>query len=128
MYCEININDCQNEGDGSPPCLHNGRCIDGIASYSCNCTGTGKKRELLRIRNVRPMTKERKKINGVGFTGTRCETDIDECVENPNICGEHGLCKNELGKYKCECEQNVCGYHCDLYDPCMVSERTKYVW
>lgn len=41
-YCEENINDCVIGPDGKPPCLHEGRCIDGIDSYDCNCTGTGK--------------------------------------------------------------------------------------
>lgn len=41
-YCEENIDDCKMGSDGKPPCLHYGRCIDGIDSYDCNCTGTGK--------------------------------------------------------------------------------------
>lgn len=40
-YCEDNINDCIPAPDGTPPCLHKGRCIDDIDSYYCNCTGTG---------------------------------------------------------------------------------------
>lgn len=39
-YCEININDCLLPAGGSP-CKNGGVCIDGIARYDCNCTGTG---------------------------------------------------------------------------------------
>lgn len=41
LYCEENINDCLTETNTSR-CQNGGKCIDGINSYECNCTGTGK--------------------------------------------------------------------------------------
>ncbi|XP_065210644.1 protein crumbs isoform X2 [Planococcus citri] len=94
-YCEENIDDCRIPPNGKPPCLHGGRCIDRIDSYDCNCTGTG-------------------------YKGRTCEIDINECEEATYpICGDKGICRNEEGTYKCDCQESVCGYHCDLYDPCL---------
>lgn len=29
--------------------------------------------------------------------------DIDECAENPRICGAHSICNNHPGTFRCEC-------------------------
>jgi len=44
-----------------------GRCVDGIGAYSCDCSGTG-------------------------YQGSRCDKDINECLEDP--CDVHNLCQN----------------------------------
>uniref|UniRef100_A0A8C2WHH2 Nidogen 1 n=1 Tax=Cyclopterus lumpus TaxID=8103 RepID=A0A8C2WHH2_CYCLU len=31
-------------------------------------------------------------------------SDIDECRENPQICGSHAICNNQPGTFRCECE------------------------
>lgn len=31
-------------------------------------------------------------------------SDIDECSENPQICGSHAICNNQPGTFRCECE------------------------
>lgn len=38
-----------------------------------------------------------------GFDGTLCENDVDECIQNQNIC-VHGICVNQPGTFKCYCE------------------------
>lgn len=38
-----------------------------------------------------------------GFDGAICKNDIDECIQNPNIC-VHGICVNQPGTFKCYCE------------------------
>ncbi|XP_026165537.1 nidogen-1 [Mastacembelus armatus] len=44
-----------------------------------------------------------------GFNGDgRTCYDIDECRENPHICGPHAICNNQPGTFRCECEE---GYH-----------------
>ncbi|XP_028394701.1 protein crumbs homolog 1-like [Dendronephthya gigantea] len=89
--CETNINDC-----GSADCGH-GKCIDGVATYKCNC-------------------------NGSGFTGDFCKQDINECiVNNPCI---NGSCQNYFGGYFCNCIEDFEGKNCEnrindcLPDPC----------
>ncbi|XP_030297897.1 nidogen-1 [Sparus aurata] len=40
-----------------------------------------------------------------GFNGDgRTCYDIDECAENPQICGFHAICNNQPGTFRCECE------------------------
>lgn len=37
-------------------------------------------------------------------------TDVDECVEDPTICGPNSNCTNSIGSYSCVC---VSGYRLD---------------
>ncbi|XP_069001154.1 nidogen-1 [Embiotoca jacksoni] len=40
-----------------------------------------------------------------GFNGDgRTCYDIDECRENPQICGPNAICNNQPGTFRCECE------------------------
>lgn len=72
------------------------RFQDDINQFNCNCTGTG-------------------------YQGIICNEDIDECALDANKCGD-GLCNNTIGGYKCVCnpqdETPMCGYNCNLTDPC----------
>ena len=47
--CSEDINDCLNA-----TCLNGGTCVDGVASFSCQCMD--------------------------GYTGLLCQVDIDDCV------------------------------------------------
>ncbi|PVD36016.1 hypothetical protein C0Q70_02986 [Pomacea canaliculata] len=38
-----------------------------------------------------------------GWTGTTCMDDVDECVENPDVCGLDQTCVNNRGSYSCVC-------------------------
>ena len=58
--CDDDTDDCLPN-----PCLNNGFCIDGINSYTCDCTGTG-------------------------FDGTKCQTNINDCASN--LCLNGGTC------------------------------------
>lgn len=49
-----------------------------------------------------------------GFTGTRCEYDIDECLENPCVNG--GSCFNNPGGFLCHCSEGFSGLHCSVVD------------
>uniref|UniRef100_A0AAQ6ADV3 Notch receptor 3 n=1 Tax=Amphiprion ocellaris TaxID=80972 RepID=A0AAQ6ADV3_AMPOC len=78
--CESNINNCQPD-----PC-HHGTCVDGIASYTCNCDA--------------------------GYTGYRCENQLNECHSNP--CQNGGKCVDLVNNYRCDCEPGWVGKNCDL--------------
>lgn len=60
VLCEENIDECN-----ALPCLHNATCIDGIASYSCQCTE--------------------------GYSGRLCEIEpFDACMSEP--CHNDATC------------------------------------
>ena len=56
-------------------CNH-GLCEKTSESYECSCS--------------------------IGFTGTHCSSDIDECNTEPGICN-YGTCINYIGSYYCDC-------------------------
>lgn len=31
-------------------------------------------------------------------------SDIDECRDDPQICGDNAICNNQPGTFRCECE------------------------
>ena len=47
----------------------------------------------------------------VGFTGVRCETNIDDCV-NIN-CGSGGVCVDGIDTSYCKCPVSKIGPKCD---------------
>ena len=70
----------------SSPCEHGGKCINTAGSFRCQCPA--------------------------GFTGPRCETDINECDANP--CQNYGTCLDEKGFYKCLCMPGFAGQMCQI--------------
>lgn len=74
-HCETDINECY-----SDPC-HYGTCIDGLASFSCQC---------------KP-----------GYTGRLCETNINECLSQP--CRNGGTCQDRENAYICSCTKGTTG-------------------
>ena len=38
-----------------------------------------------------------------GWTGEKCDQDIDECYVNPFICGSDRICQNLEGTFSCTC-------------------------
>nr|CAD7398371.1 unnamed protein product [Timema cristinae] len=91
--CETNINDCAADINGKYPCDH-GMCIDGIDTFSCDCSNTG-------------------------YEGISCERDIDECETQIAQCGQ-GVCINLNGSYTCRCDPGLCGEECLMTDPCFL--------
>ncbi|KAM8810851.1 cubilin [Eudromia elegans] len=65
------------------PCA-NGQCLPTISGYFCVCN--------------------------MGWTGTNCTEDIDECASNP--CQNGGTCTDGVGGYSCECPSAWTGPHC----------------
>lgn len=46
-----------------------------------------------------------------GFTGSRCETNINECAGNP--CANGSTCRDSINDYTCICPPGYTGRHCD---------------
>uniref|UniRef100_A0A3B3UY66 Sushi, nidogen and EGF like domains 1 n=1 Tax=Poecilia latipinna TaxID=48699 RepID=A0A3B3UY66_9TELE len=70
------------------PCLNGGQCIDdcitGNPSFTCSCLA--------------------------GFTGRRCQINVNECASNP--CQNGGSCKDRINGFICECPPGYMGVHC----------------
>lgn len=65
---------------GPNPCEHGGSCKNTEGSFSCNCAP--------------------------GYTGPRCEQDINECGSNP--CQNDATCLDQIGDYTCICMPGTC--------------------
>jgi hypothetical protein len=55
-----------------------------------------------------------------GFTGTRCQTNIDDCTPNP--CMNGGKCQDKINDYRCDCNgTGFSGTNCQTAGPCIVN-------
>lgn len=86
VLCEINEDDCApplGVRGPSPKCLNNGTCVDRVGGYRCNCPP--------------------------GFTGERCEGDINECLSNPCNPSSSLDCIQLPNDYQCVCKPGFTG-------------------
>jgi len=73
------------------PCENGGTCENNSNSYTCQCQP--------------------------GFTGDRCETQIDNCAAAP--CQNGGVCTNGVNSYTCQCAPGYTGTNCEsVIDHC----------
>uniref|UniRef100_A0A2I3MGI0 Protein crumbs homolog 1 n=1 Tax=Papio anubis TaxID=9555 RepID=A0A2I3MGI0_PAPAN len=121
----------------SQPCQSRGRCINLWLSYQCDCHRPYKGPNCLRGKFCRQSTlpstvcgneetnltcynggnctefqAELKCMCRPGFTGERCEKDIDECASDPCVNG--GLCQDLLNKFQCLCDVAFAGERCEV--------------
>ncbi|AUX33647.1 calcium-binding EGF-like domain-containing protein [Sorangium sp. So ce296] len=79
---------CQNgtctDPCASAPCQNGGACAATESGYTCTCAP--------------------------GWTGTNCETNIDECAPSPCV---HGTCNDEVDGYTCTCAPGFSGTNCE---------------
>ncbi|XP_043555728.1 protein crumbs homolog 1 isoform X1 [Chiloscyllium plagiosum] len=123
--CEINIDNCWKH-----KCANGATCIDAINSYTCSCPDnfTGRFCEYPRL-SATFCTEEKKNwtcynggncTNGkttrcicpIGFTGNKCEVDIDECESDPCLNG--GFCQNLPNRFHCICDMSFAGDRCEF--------------
>ncbi|KAI7805359.1 putative protein eyes shut-like protein [Triplophysa rosa] len=120
--CSVDVDECL-----SYPCKNGGTCIDQSVNYYCRCAAPfkGINCEFLPCEAVNPCD------NGVdcveeadpllfplgfrcrcrrGFTGPRCEINIDECSSNPCL---HGFCYDVVGGFYCLCNPGYAGMRCE---------------
>ena len=50
----------------------------------------------------------------LGLTGKNCETDVNECLQNPFPCFK-GNCVNKWSTYECNCLSGYFGANCDNF-------------
>lgn len=50
----------------------------------------------------------------LGYTGARCEININECEIQPGPCLNHGVCFDTYGGYVCHCQPGYTGNNCQL--------------
>lgn len=81
--CEVNIDDCPGN-----LCQNGGRCIDGIGTYTCECSSE--------------------------YTGEYCSEDVDECALHPDICQNGATCANTNHGYSCICVNGYEGRNCEI--------------
>nr|CAD7594506.1 unnamed protein product [Timema genevievae] len=80
IYCAVSNQRSLRQTDicgvgGGSPCEHDGNCVNTPGSFACNCTQ--------------------------GFTGPRCETNVNECESHP--CQNDGSCLDDPGTFRCVC-------------------------
>uniref|UniRef100_A0AAQ5XT91 Sushi, nidogen and EGF-like domain-containing protein 1 n=1 Tax=Amphiprion ocellaris TaxID=80972 RepID=A0AAQ5XT91_AMPOC len=88
----VEVGGCNNSASVCPhlrPCLNGGQCIDdcitGNPSFTCSCLA--------------------------GFTGRRCQIDVDECASSP--CQNGGTCEDQINGFICQCPPGYTGIHCE---------------
>ncbi|KAF4804058.1 Sushi, von Willebrand factor type A, EGF and pentraxin domain-containing protein 1 [Turdus rufiventris] len=67
------------------PCHNNGTCKQLGSGYICICP--------------------------LGYTGLKCETQVDECKSSP--CQNNGICKDGIGTFVCHCQPGYSGFLCE---------------
>lgn len=87
--CETPIQNCPIFATPSNnPCENGGVCTNTAAGLTCDCAATG-------------------------YTGDRCDTDVDEC-NGANPCENGGTCVNEVGGFDCDCPPDFVGETCTI--------------
>uniref|UniRef100_A0A8D3A0F8 Uncharacterized protein n=1 Tax=Scophthalmus maximus TaxID=52904 RepID=A0A8D3A0F8_SCOMX len=131
-YCRLlNIN-----------CLNEGLCLSVIGGYQCVCA-QGWIGEFCQYVGNACLIKTNGCLNGatcittslpssppkytckcpLGFTGTKCETEINECDSSP--CQHNGTCSDLLGRYECQCSTGFLGENCEVdVDACALPNNT----
>ncbi|KAG9341578.1 hypothetical protein JZ751_019091, partial [Albula glossodonta] len=89
---QVQVGGCNDSASVCPnlrPCTNGGRCIDdcitGNPSFTCSCLA--------------------------GFTGRRCQIDVNECASYP--CQNGGTCRDQVNSFSCQCMPGYTGQLCE---------------
>ncbi|KAM4614966.1 protein kinase C-binding protein NELL2-like [Polymixia lowei] len=128
--------ECENS---SHSCDENAICFNTVGGHSCSCKpgfiGNGTVCKGLcdgLCQNGGTCVSPDLCVCQQGYTGKRCETDIDECSDGFVECDSRASCVNLPGWYHCECRD---GYHdngmftangesCEDIDECEMGRHT----
>ncbi|KAJ1074681.1 hypothetical protein K5549_001376 [Capra hircus] len=114
-HCELDVDECL-----SRPCIHGNCSAPAGAGYHCRylrlpSTFCGNEKTNLTCYNGGNCTEfqgEMKCACWPGFTGERCDKDIDECASDPCLHG--GRCHDLLNGFRCTCALAFAGPRCEL--------------
>ncbi|XP_062952594.1 neurogenic locus notch homolog protein 4 isoform X3 [Cynocephalus volans] len=123
--CEVETNEC-----ASAPCLNHADCHDLLNSFLCICppgtfsgkpyryTFPSKEKDYTVFPSVTLAFSPNPLPAPPGFTGTRCEEDMDECRSSP--CANGGQCQDQPGAFHCVCLPGFEGPLCETeVDECL---------
>ncbi|KAK4472435.1 hypothetical protein MN116_003689 [Schistosoma mekongi] len=132
IFCDIDVNECNEQKQLPPLCQNGGQCINTYGSYVCQCTTEyyGDRCEYL----LNPCNHDDASIcfnggvclptsnNGVagtlcicpkGFAGPQCKEHVNECNNKHPCAMNDGICLDLIGTYHCLCPTDRYGTNCE---------------
>uniref|UniRef100_A0AAQ4RLB6 Neural EGFL like 2 n=1 Tax=Gasterosteus aculeatus aculeatus TaxID=481459 RepID=A0AAQ4RLB6_GASAC len=113
---------------GLHDCDENALCFNMVGGHSCSCkpgyTGNGTVCKAMcdgLCQNGGTCVSPNNCVCQQGFTGKRCETDINECKTGRNTCANDTVCFNLDGGYDCRCPH---GHNCT--GDCIHNNKVKH--
>lgn len=102
------IDDCQPN-----PCKNNGVCVDGINSYTCDCTHgfIGDNCSISRLSIFQDNRNFKIFIESL-WSKTSLTLDIDDCEEKS--CDNGGTCIDGIASFQCKCPVGFTGLACEI--------------